>query len=726
MALDSLPARWHSRSVFSSRPFGSLCPGSDGLLDGSRTLLNRRKSESLESPRCARRLVRASIDSGGGLPSGPSLRTERGPNSFTPSPSSFGSHPSSNEQQQSASRVLQRWKSDGAMVMRRALRFEEFGGEESWRRHTTESSSPDVSHDGFERFDTDVVSSSAARETGVFAKIEVGMRFDSHFGIGYADHQDQMPCSVEASAVDVTAPSFVRDRSFAERSHLPSRGLKSSVQSKAGEAASSCRTRPESLQRRMSRSMSLDKAQGKGGLDRPETAVAAAASLSLGPVPQGLGFSPEYVAIPDSLRKLKKRNRNVLATAGETACCSIKKAFDSMVFMIRALQNCAFEMRQVFVSTNDVESILSMVQREMQSSFVWLFQQVFSCTPTLMVSVMILLANFAVFSLGNNVATGAVLEPPTPLVSNLQRRVESEGTLRGVDGKSLFSFVRVDTTSDIANSRSSSAPSTSPDGESTSGRGNFGSGGFGGRSIVVAGGEDGDHFSRFNSRRNAMFSEKVSETKDVQRASVLRPGSGNSVFSTKFEDITDETTSGGGVSIEEGVKAEELGTSEELSYQSLLEQTARELELKAGEPHQHVLLDQETLRRLVAPVTARMESDNYACFDRTDLEYQHAIREEPTNTMLMVNYAQFLFAVRRDNRGAEHFFSKALKLDKEDGDIWARWAIFLWLGRDDRPAADEAYRAAIALDPCNPYHAGSYAHFLWHSDDDEPNAFLMG
>lgn len=614
--------------------------------------------------------------------------------------------------------------------MRRALRFEEFGGDESWRRHTSESSIPDVSHDGFETFDSDVVSSSAARESGVFAKIDTGMRFDSHFGIGDSDHHDRTPCSVEASAVDVTAPSFVRDRSFAERSHLPPRGLKSSVQTKAGEAVSSCTTRPESLKRRMSRSMSFDKAQGKGGLDRPETTVASSASTPLGPAPQGLGFSPEYVAIPDSLRKLKKRNRNVLATAGETACCSIKKAFDSMVFMIRALQNCAFEMRQVFVSTNDVESILSMVQREMQSSFVWLFQQVFSCTPTLMVSVMILLANFTVFSLGNNVAIGAVLEPPTPLVTILQRRVECEGTLMGVDGKSLFSFIRVDTTSDIANSRSSSAPTISPDSEPTSCRGSFGSGGFGGRSIVVAGGEEGDHFSRFNSRRNAMFSEKVSETKDVQRASgqrsVLRPGSGASVFSPKFEDIIDETTSGGGVSIEEGVKVEELGASEELSYQSLLEQTARELELKAGESHQHVLLDQETLRRLVAPVVARMESDNYTCFDRTDLEYQHAIREEPTNTMLMVNYAQFLFAVRRDNRGAEHFFSKALKLDKEDGDIWARWAIFLWLGRDDRPAADEAYRAAIALDPCNPYHAGSYAHFLWHSDDDEPNVLLMG
>jgi hypothetical protein len=83
--------------------------------------------------------------------------------------------------------------------------------------------------------------------------------------------------------------------------------------------------------------------------------------------------------------------------------------------------------------------------------------------------------------------------------------------------------------------------------------------------------------------------------------------------------------------------------------QALLEETAKELELRIGEPLQHVKLDQETIRRLVAPVAVDLEPDNYACFDRTDLEYQHAISMQDTNTLLLANYAQFLYVVRHDN-----------------------------------------------------------------------------
>jgi hypothetical protein len=91
-------------------------------------------------------------------------------------------------------------------------------------------------------------------------------------------------------------------------------------------------------------------------------------------------------------------------------------------------------------------------------------------------------------------------------------------------------------------------------------------------------------------------------------------------------------------------------TKEQLrSYRLLLEQTVRELELKPGEPVHHVQLDQETLRILVAPVSTKMEADNYLCFDRTDLEYQHAIGVEPFNPMLLANYAQFLYVVRHEN-----------------------------------------------------------------------------
>ena len=60
----------------------------------------------------------------------------------------------------------------------------------------------------------------------------------------------------------------------------------------------------------------------------------------------------------------------------------------------------------------DLQGILLRVREEMHASFVWLFQQVFSATPTLMVYVMILLANFTVYSISSNSALAAATAPP--------------------------------------------------------------------------------------------------------------------------------------------------------------------------------------------------------------------------------------------------------------------------------------------------------------------------
>lgn len=173
-----------------------------------------------------------------------------------------------------------------------------------------------------------------------------------------------------------------------------------------------------------------------------------------------------------------------------------------------------------------------------------------------------------------------------------------------------------------------------------------------------------------------------------------------------------------------GVQDQGERISDKAMLQALLEETAKELELRIGEPLQHVKLDQETIRRLVAPVAVDLEPDNYACFDRTDLEYQHAISMQDTNTLLLANYAQFLYVVRHDNNRAEDFFHRALQVDPSDGEILGRFASFLWLGRGNKEAAERAYKAAIASDPQNPYHAGSYAHFLWHTCDEETSCSL--
>lgn len=115
--------------------------------------------------------------------------------------------------------------------------------------------------------------------------------------------------------------------------------------------------------------------------------------------------------VPLSLRMIKKKMQwhEGFRDAGESAYCSVKKAFSSMVFIIRELHSYTLQMRELLF-TEDLQAIIARVQKEMHASFVWLFQQVFSQTPTLMVYVMILLANFTVYSMGRNTAIAA--SPP--------------------------------------------------------------------------------------------------------------------------------------------------------------------------------------------------------------------------------------------------------------------------------------------------------------------------
>ena len=88
--------------------------------------------------------------------------------------------------------------------------------------------------------------------------------------------------------------------------------------------------------------------------------------------------------------------------AGGFAYCSVKKAFSSLLFIIRELQNYTLVIREG-LSCEDILEIMTKMQRDMTLTFVWLFQQVFSKTPTLMVYVMLLLANFSVHSMTDNV-----------------------------------------------------------------------------------------------------------------------------------------------------------------------------------------------------------------------------------------------------------------------------------------------------------------------------------
>ncbi|KZV35460.1 hypothetical protein F511_32505 [Dorcoceras hygrometricum] len=130
--------------------------------------------------------------------------------------------------------------------------------------------------------------------------------------------------------------------------------------------------------------------------DRPDQETAVWATIEQ---------KAKSLEIPLSLRMIKKKLQceEGFTEPKESVYCSIKAAFASMVFIIVELQSYALQMREALCN-EDLEVIISKVQKEMNSSFVWLFQQVFSRTPSLMLYVMILLANFGVYSASHDVA----------------------------------------------------------------------------------------------------------------------------------------------------------------------------------------------------------------------------------------------------------------------------------------------------------------------------------
>ncbi|KAJ6832759.1 uncharacterized protein M6B38_125190 [Iris pallida] len=179
-------------------------------------------------------------------------------------------------------------------------------------------------------------------------------------------------------------------------------------------------------------------------------------------------------ALPLSLRIIKKKKKRALegdaSTAGESA---VKKAFSSTVFIVRELQSYALRMREVLFFEN-LQGVLARVQEDMNASFVWLFQHIFSSTPTLMVYVMLLLANFTVHSVGAGPALAAAPVPIQHQASALLA-VERRDCDRNQDQSTRFESSAVLKTSGIGKTASVS-----------------GSGGGGGTKTTkpVAGGTD--------------------------------------------------------------------------------------------------------------------------------------------------------------------------------------------------------------------------------------------
>ncbi|XP_057523156.1 uncharacterized protein LOC130803025 isoform X2 [Amaranthus tricolor] len=78
---------------------------------------------------------------------------------------------------------------------------------------------------------------------------------------------------------------------------------------------------------------------------------------------------------------------------------SINSLCCSTLYIVKEIQSQALKSRGMLLDEELDDGIVSKVQREMTSSFIWLFREVFAKTPDLMLQVMVLTSNFATHSL---------------------------------------------------------------------------------------------------------------------------------------------------------------------------------------------------------------------------------------------------------------------------------------------------------------------------------------
>ncbi|KAL9271264.1 hypothetical protein AKJ16_DCAP02161 [Drosera capensis] len=350
--------------------------------------------------------------------------------------------------------------------------------------------------------------------------------------------------------------------------------------------------------------------------------------------------------------------REGLMDASETAYCSMRAAFSSMVFMIRELHGFTMQMRELLYY-EDLDEIWERVKKEMHASFVWLFQQVFSCTPTLMVYVMIFLANFTVHSMSRNAAFASM---PRALVACSESTAivavdASEQRIQKYDqGVSSVMITPLDLMDGV-----------------NGGGGNVGS---------VGNKAEGQGWfeESFNPRQT------------------IGPDGGFQV-STRVDR-----------------EEEAAREDEERIWNEIVDEAARMQAETRGES-----LDIETTTQFVSPVTAEVEEDgnDHEEYLRTEMMYKIGLAQEPNNSLLLANYAQYLYLVLHDHVRAEDYFKRAVKVEPKDAEALNKYATFLWQAKKDLWAAEETFLEAISAEPDNSYYAANYAHFLWNTGGED-------
>ena len=340
---------------------------------------------------------------------------------------------------------------------------------------------------------------------------------------------------------------------------------------------------------------------------------------------------------PVSLRLIKKKQRQQREEGpkggeGEYSFCSLNKAFSSMVFIIRELHSHALSIRESLYPEDLQEVIAKVQKREMNMSFVWLFQQVFSGSPTLMVYVMLLLANFTVYSMNCNV----VAATPLPVMAETLTETETE-------------------------EQPYSKPDYISDDDSTRKTSNEGS--------------------------KADFRDSVTSESSIRHAIVdLEKMYGVSLFNDK-EFTTEEDVKLWNSVMEEASRMQSEMRDEALDHETVQQFVSPVTANVEPDYLEHYFRTDLLYQMGLAqdPHNALLLS-NYAQFlhvvardhERAEECFRRAVQGERPDAEALIRYADFLWIVRKDLWGAEERYQQAMAEEPDNPYYASRYANFLW------------------------------------------------
>lgn len=102
-----------------------------------------------------------------------------------------------------------------------------------------------------------------------------------------------------------------------------------------------------------------------------------------------------------------------------------------------------------------------------------------------------------------------------------------------------------------------------------------------------------------------------------------------------------------------------------------------------------------------------------------EVYYKRALDDDPSNAMILRNYAQFLYQCKGDLTRAEEYYSRAILADPTDADSISQYGKLIWKLHGDHERALSYMEHAANMNQTNCFVQAAYASFLWETGEDE-------